>query len=170
MPLATSEQVVAPVRRQDGRSPAPLTARLRGFARRRRVPITVVGSLATAALLAVALAGRRHEFEAALSAVAPWLLVDLDAALLFAANEIAEVRELADEVRRERARVGAYAARDHARGSLERYQQMRLREYHASLAMLLAVAPQHRLVRQLANELDGCPISVRRAKHVSAGR
>jgi hypothetical protein len=47
---------------------------------------------------------------------------------------------------------------------------MRLREYHASLAMLRAVAPQHRLVRQLAKELDGCPISIRRAKHVSAGR
>jgi hypothetical protein len=93
-----------------------------------------------------------------------------DAALLFAANEIAEVRELADEVRRERARIGAYAARDHARGSLERYQQMRLREYHASLAMLLAVAPHHRLVRQLASELDRCPISFRRAKHVSAER
>ena len=95
---------------------------------------------------------------------------DQDAALVFAANEIAEVRELAAEVRRERSRIGAYAARDHARGSLERCQQMRLREYHASLAMLLAVAPQHRLVRQLAHELDGCPISMRRAKHVSAGR
>jgi (p)ppGpp synthase/HD superfamily hydrolase len=95
---------------------------------------------------------------------------DHDAALLFAANEIAEVRELADEVRRERARVGAYTTRDRARGSLERYQQMRLREYHASLAMLLKVAPRHRLVRQLASELDRCPISMRRAKHVSAGR
>ncbi len=95
---------------------------------------------------------------------------DHDAALVFAANEIAEVRELADQVRRERARVGAYAAHDRARGSLERYQQMRLREYHASLAMLRAVAPQHRLVRQLASELHHCPISSRRAKHVSAGR
>jgi hypothetical protein len=46
----------------------------------------------------------------------------------------------------------------------------RLREYHASLAMLLAVAPQHRLVRQLARELECCPISMRRAAHVSAGR
>jgi (p)ppGpp synthase/HD superfamily hydrolase len=46
---------------------------------------------------------------------------DHDAALLFAANEIAEVRDLADQVRRERARIGAYAARDHAHGSLERY-------------------------------------------------
>lgn len=93
-----------------------------------------------------------------------------DAALLFAANEVAGVRELADEVRRERARIAAHAARDRARGSLERYRQMRLREYHASLAMLLAVAPQHRLVRQLGRELDDCPIAMRRPAHVSAGR
>jgi uncharacterized membrane protein YbhN (UPF0104 family) len=39
------------------------------------VPITVAGSLATAALLAFVLAGRGHEFETALSAVVPWLLV-----------------------------------------------------------------------------------------------
>jgi uncharacterized membrane protein YbhN (UPF0104 family) len=36
--------------------------------------ITVVGSLATAAVLAFALAGRRHEFGAALSAVPAWVL------------------------------------------------------------------------------------------------
>lgn len=95
---------------------------------------------------------------------------DHDAALVFAANEIAEVRELSDEVRRERARVGAHAVRNPARGSVERYRQMRLREYHASLAMLRAVAPQHRLVRQLATELAGCPLSFRRARHVGAGR
>ena len=93
-----------------------------------------------------------------------------DAALVFAANEIAEVRELADQARRERARIGAYAAHDRARGSLERYQQLRVREYRASLALLRAVAPRHRLVRQLASELDGCAISLRRATHVSAGR
>ena len=93
---------------------------------------------------------------------------DRDAALLFAANEVAGVRELADEVRRERAGTGAYAARDRACGSLERYQQMRLREYHASLTMLLAVAPQHRLVRQLARELDDCPLSMRRPAQDSA--
>jgi hypothetical protein len=93
---------------------------------------------------------------------------DRDAALLFAANEVARVRELADEVRRDRARIGAYAARDRARGSLERYQQMRLREYHASLAMLRAVVPQHRLVRQLARELETCPVSMRRPPRVSA--
>ena len=93
---------------------------------------------------------------------------DHDAALLFAANEIAEVRELADEVRRERARVGPDAASEHARHRLERYQQMRLGEHHASLAMLLRAAPEHRLVRRLAEDLDGCPISVRRAQRVPA--
>jgi uncharacterized membrane protein YbhN (UPF0104 family) len=46
------------------RSPA---ARLRGFARRRQTPITVAGSLAAVALLALLLAGRRDEFLAALS-------------------------------------------------------------------------------------------------------
>ncbi|HEU4700945.1 MAG TPA: hypothetical protein VFS37_00570 [Conexibacter sp.] len=39
---------------------------MRRFGRRRRIPITVVGSLVTAALLAFVLAGRRHEFAAAL--------------------------------------------------------------------------------------------------------
>lgn len=89
-----------------------------------------------------------------------------DAGLLFAANETIEVRELADQVRRERARAGADGARDRARDHVERDRQMRLREYHASLAMLLVMAPRHRLVRQLANELDACPISVRPAKGV----
>ena len=95
---------------------------------------------------------------------------DHDAALLFAATEVAGVRALADEVRRERGRTGVDAARDRARGSLERYQQMRVREHHASLAMLLDVAPQHRLVRQLDRELDDTLLSMRRAAHVSAGR
>ena len=34
----------------------------------------------------------------------------------------------------------------------------------ASAQMLQAVAPRHRLVRQLAEELKRCPISVRRAR------
>lgn len=87
---------------------------------------------------------------------------DQAAALLLAANEIAEVRALADEVRRERSRTAAQAGAGSARSRLERYQQMRLQEHHASLLMLQGVAPQHRLVRQLAVELDCCPISVRR--------
>jgi hypothetical protein len=87
---------------------------------------------------------------------------DHDAAMLFAANEIAEVRDLADEVGRERTRsaVEGSAAGDYSpRG---RYRQMRLQEYHASLSMLQEVAPGHRLVRQLAAELDSCPLAVRR--------
>jgi uncharacterized membrane protein YbhN (UPF0104 family) len=49
------------------RRPAELSARLRDVGRRHRVLITVVGSLATAAILAFVLAGRRHEFATALS-------------------------------------------------------------------------------------------------------
>src|SRR5215211_7683386 len=50
-----------------------MIAGLREFARRRRTLITVFGSLATAAVLALVLAGRRDEFAAALS-VAAWVL------------------------------------------------------------------------------------------------
>lgn len=96
---------------------------------------------------------------------------DRAAAMLFAANEISEVRELSDQVRRERASLRANATPDRRAGQcLERYRQMRLEAYHASLTMLLGVAPRHRLVRQLADELDGCPITVRRAGPVSAGQ
>jgi uncharacterized membrane protein YbhN (UPF0104 family) len=66
---------VGPSPRPRGRSRlAELTGGLRGFGRRRRAPITVVGSLVTAAVLALLLAGRRHEFAAALEAAAAWLL------------------------------------------------------------------------------------------------
>ena len=58
-----------------GSRPADLTARLRAFARRRRVPITVVGTLATAGILAYVLAGRRHEFAHALSSASIWILL-----------------------------------------------------------------------------------------------
>lgn len=47
---------------------------MRRFGRRRRVPITVVGSLATAAVLVFVLAGRRHEFTAALGDATVWVL------------------------------------------------------------------------------------------------
>jgi len=47
---------------------------LRRFGRRHRMLITVVGSLATAAVLALLLAGRRHEFSTALSSAAAWAL------------------------------------------------------------------------------------------------
>jgi uncharacterized membrane protein YbhN (UPF0104 family) len=62
-----------------GRS-ADLTGRLRAFGRRRRVEIWIVGSLATAAILAYVLAGRRNEFANALESASIWIL--LAAALL----------------------------------------------------------------------------------------
>jgi uncharacterized membrane protein YbhN (UPF0104 family) len=49
-------------------------AGLRRFGRRHRALITVLGSLATAAVLVLLLAGRRDEFEAALSDAAAWVL------------------------------------------------------------------------------------------------
>jgi uncharacterized membrane protein YbhN (UPF0104 family) len=52
-----------------------LTVALRDFGRRRRGLITVVGSLATAAVLVFLLAGRRDEFAAAISGVAAGVLV-----------------------------------------------------------------------------------------------
>lgn len=63
---------------------------LRDFGRRRRTPITVVGSLATAAILALVLAGRQHEFEAALFSAAAWVLavtVGLQIVALLARSE-----------------------------------------------------------------------------------
>ena len=86
--------------------------------------------------------------------------------MLFAAIEIAEVRALSEEVRRGRTRTAAETSAARVVSPIERYQHMRLQEHHASLAMLRAVAPRHRLVRQLAVELGGCPISVRRARFV----
>jgi hypothetical protein len=53
---------------------AEVAARLRGFGRRHSTLITVVGSLATAAILALVLAGRRHQFATALSDAALWVL------------------------------------------------------------------------------------------------
>jgi uncharacterized membrane protein YbhN (UPF0104 family) len=63
----------APPRAGAGRL-AELTPKLRAFGRRRRVPITIVGSLATAAILAFVLAGRGDEFSAALSDAGLWVL------------------------------------------------------------------------------------------------
>ncbi len=84
---------------------------------------------------------------------------DHGAAMLFAANEIAEVRELTEQVRRTRARTVRKGSAGQPPSPLERYQHMRLEAYHASLSMLQRVAPRHRLVRQLAIELECCPIS-----------
>jgi hypothetical protein len=60
------------------RSPGVLIRRrgagLRGFAGRHRTAIAVAGSLASAAALAFVLAGRRDEFEEALSSASLWVL------------------------------------------------------------------------------------------------
>jgi uncharacterized membrane protein YbhN (UPF0104 family) len=73
MPDAGSQPIGPSPRPQGASRLAELTARLRDFGRRRRALITVVGSLATAAVLAFVLAGQRDEFAAALS-VAAWVL------------------------------------------------------------------------------------------------
>lgn len=85
-----------------------------------------------------------------------------DAALLFAANKIAKVRELPDQIRRDRARFGETARGLRARDHLQRYQQIRLEHYQESLVMLQRVAPRHPLVERLADELDNFPIAIRR--------
>ena len=51
-----------------------MTARLRGFGRRHRTAITIVGSLVTAAALAFVLSGHREEFADALSSASLWVL------------------------------------------------------------------------------------------------
>ena len=53
---------------------ARLIASLRAFGRRRRTPLTIVGTLATAAALAFVLAGRRDEFAEALARADIWIL------------------------------------------------------------------------------------------------
>jgi uncharacterized membrane protein YbhN (UPF0104 family) len=74
MPLAASQPIGLASRPRGASRLAELTAGLRGFGRRRRTLITVFGSLATAAILAFVLAGRRDEFAAALSGAAAWVL------------------------------------------------------------------------------------------------
>jgi uncharacterized membrane protein YbhN (UPF0104 family) len=51
-----------------------LTDAVRGFGHRRRVPIMIAGSIAAAAIIVLLLAGRRDEFQAAISGTALWLL------------------------------------------------------------------------------------------------
>jgi hypothetical protein len=53
---------------------AAAVASARAFARRRRIALTVVGTLATSGILAAVLAGRRHQFAAALSGPAASVL------------------------------------------------------------------------------------------------
>ena len=85
-----NEPIGSAVRAHGSGRLAELTARLRTFGRRHRMAITVVGSLATVAVLAVVLAGRRHEFAHALSQANTWILVAaaaLQAVALLARSE-----------------------------------------------------------------------------------
>src|SRR5215212_7497729 len=66
MARATASQPIAPLVRPAG---------LMAFGRRHRVPLTVLGSLATAAVLVLLLAGQREEFTAALSSVSVGIIV-----------------------------------------------------------------------------------------------
>ena len=77
MPLAGSEPIGLASRPRAASWLAELTVGLRDFGRRRQMPITVVGSLVTAAMLAFLLAGRGDEFAAALSGPAAWVLADV---------------------------------------------------------------------------------------------
>lgn len=84
-----------------------------------------------------------------------------DAALLFAAEKISEVRELPNQFRHDRTRFGASSRESRMRHHLRRYHEMRLEHYHESLSMLQRVAPRHLLVKRLASELGDCPIAFR---------
>jgi hypothetical protein len=79
-----------------------------------------------------------------------------DVALLFAAEEIAEVREWPKHVGRERARLRELPPDSRARRYVEQHREMRLEHYRASLAMLEHVAAGHPLVARLAAELEHC--------------
>jgi hypothetical protein len=68
MPVAASEPIGLALRPRGGSRLGELTAGLRDFGRRRRTLITVLGWLATAAILALLLAGRRDEFAAPIRA------------------------------------------------------------------------------------------------------
>jgi uncharacterized membrane protein YbhN (UPF0104 family) len=64
-----------PLRLGSPRPTAPRRAALRAFCRRHSTLVTVSGSLVSAAVLAILLAGRREAFTAALSGAAAWVLV-----------------------------------------------------------------------------------------------
>lgn len=74
-----------------------------------------------------------------------------DAALVFAADKIAKVREL-----RCRGSAGGRHAKD---PYMQHDFHLRLEHYHQSLAMLRHVIPRHPLVTRLAAELDDRPLA-----------
>lgn len=83
-----------------------------------------------------------------------------DVALLFAADKISKVREWAKDAARQHRRIAALPADSRARRYLERHREMRLEHYRASFGMLERVAPGHRLVTQLGDELEHCASTV----------
>ncbi|MEA2150446.1 MAG: hypothetical protein QOD69_2276 [Solirubrobacteraceae bacterium] len=85
----------------------------------------------------------------------------VDAAVLFAADRICMLRELPNQVARDRARFDAAAPQSRVCVQLEYFQQLRLEHFQQSLRMLQRVAPRHPLVSGLAAELDACPVTVR---------
>lgn len=76
-----------------------------------------------------------------------------DAALLFAADKVSEVRDWPKVAERQRARLDDLAPDSRARRYLASHHELRLEHYRASLAMLQKVAPQHPLVRKLEEAL-----------------
>jgi uncharacterized membrane protein YbhN (UPF0104 family) len=74
VPALTREPAEAAARLPQARTPARPVRRLIAFGRRRRTALTVVGSLVTAAILVLLLAGRRDEFTEALSSAAAWVI------------------------------------------------------------------------------------------------
>jgi (p)ppGpp synthase/HD superfamily hydrolase len=86
-----------------------------------------------------------------------------DAALVYAADKVAKVRELPELVRHNRARMAEAGNDAGARRDLGLDDERRLEHYRRSLRMLQRVAPGHPLVKQLASDLDYCPTAIRRA-------
>jgi uncharacterized membrane protein YbhN (UPF0104 family) len=74
VPALTREPAEAIPRPAHARTPVTPVRRLMAFGRRRRTALTVVGSLVTAAILVLLLAGRKDEFTAALSSAALWVI------------------------------------------------------------------------------------------------
>jgi uncharacterized membrane protein YbhN (UPF0104 family) len=74
VPALTREPAEPAARLPQARTPAGPVRRLIAFGRRRRTALTVIGSLVTAAILVLLLAGRRDEFTEALSSAAAWVI------------------------------------------------------------------------------------------------
>jgi len=70
------------------------------------------------------------------------------AALIFAADKISKLRELPDQIARDRARYGTPMP-----AHIQHTYQLRLEHYNQSLRMLQRIAPTHPLITRLANEL-----------------